>query len=278
LLNGSEKMKFKIAEENEANAKMLLASTTVGSAWSPELGAAIQELWKDQAIQDTYSKRDSPENRESINFHLNDSAAYFFENIPRFIQPGYLPTVDDVLRARVRSTGIEEAEFRFQDLGFKMVDVGGQRSERRKWIHCFENVTAVIFCASLSEYDQYLREDDKVLRMVESLTLFDELCNSSYFAKTPVILFLNKTDLFKEKIAHVDLNVCFPNYTGGCTFETATTFIKQRFLEKNHQPRRDIYTHFTCAISTENVQFVFKCVRDTLIKDVIDKIIPTMDI
>lgn len=64
----------------------------------------------------------------------------FFENIERFMSPSYIPTQADVLRARVRSTGIEEAEFRFEDITFRMVDVGGQRSERRKWIHCFDAV------------------------------------------------------------------------------------------------------------------------------------------
>ena len=47
------------------------------------------------------------------------------------MSPSYIPTQADVLRARVRSTGIEEAEFKFEDISFRMVDVGGQRSERR---------------------------------------------------------------------------------------------------------------------------------------------------
>ena len=87
----------------------------------------------------------------------------FFDNISRIMTPGYCPTSQDVLRARIKSTGlallyiadyclgIEEAGFRFADVSFKMLDVGGQRSERRKWLHCFENVTAVIYCVALSE-------------------------------------------------------------------------------------------------------------------------------
>lgn len=45
-------------------------------------------------------------------------------------------------------------------IDFRMVDVGGQRSERRKWIHCFENVTSIIFLVALSEYDQILFESE----------------------------------------------------------------------------------------------------------------------
>ena len=52
------------------------------------------------------------------------------------------------------TTGIVKIEFSFKGLTFHMFDVGGQRSERKKWIHCFDNVTAVLFIVSLSEYDQ----------------------------------------------------------------------------------------------------------------------------
>ena len=49
---------------------------------------------------------------------------------------------------------------------YRMVDVGGQRSERRKWIHCFENVTSIIFLVALSEYDQILFESDNEVQGV----------------------------------------------------------------------------------------------------------------
>jgi guanine nucleotide-binding protein G(i) subunit alpha len=67
---------------------------------------------------------------------------------------GYIPTEQDVLRSRVRTTGIVENEFEIDHNKFKMFDVGGQRNERKKWIHCFESVTAVLFVAAISEYDQ----------------------------------------------------------------------------------------------------------------------------
>jgi hypothetical protein len=63
-------------------------------------------------------------------------------------------------------------------MSVSMYDVGGQRNERKKWIHCFDDVTAVIFVASLSEYDQVLYEDNTVNRMDEAVTLFADIANS----------------------------------------------------------------------------------------------------
>ena len=95
-----------------------------------------------------------------------------------------------------------------------MFDVGGQRSERKKWIHCFEGVTAIIFCVALSGYDLVLAEDEEMNRMMESMKLFDSICNNKWFVDTSIILFLNKKDLFAEKIRQSPLTVCFPEYKG----------------------------------------------------------------
>jgi hypothetical protein len=53
-----------------------------------------------------------------------------------------------------------------------MYDVGGQKNERKKWMHCFDNVHAVMFVAALSEYDMALFEDDAENRMADALQLF----------------------------------------------------------------------------------------------------------
>jgi len=266
IVNAAMKLGVELAtDDNKKRAERLAKLPSGGDAWYTELGEDIKHLWLDPGIRKTYDMKDKY-------YQLNDSAAYFFDNIDRFMSPSYIPTQQDVLRARVRSTGIEEAEFKFEDITFRMVDVGGQRSERRKWIHCFDSVTAVIFCVALSEYDQTLREDDTQNRMKESLLLFDEICNSHWFRNITFILFLNKIDLFKEKIKSVDLKVCFENYSGGCNFEAASAFIKARFLEQNQSPHV-IYTHFTCAISTENIEFVFRCVRETVLKKILNEVI-----
>ena len=95
---------------------------------------------------------------------------------------------------------------------FRIFDVGGQRNERRKWIHAFDNVNAVVFVAAMSEYDQVLFEDETQNRMEEALQLFDQIINSKWFKTTSMILILNKKDLFEMKLAKKPLSKYFPEY------------------------------------------------------------------
>ncbi|KAJ1334385.1 hypothetical protein BSLG_007540 [Batrachochytrium salamandrivorans] len=138
-----------------------------------EVTAAVKSLWHDGGVQACFAR--------SREYQLNDSARYYFESIDRIGALGYMPTEQDVLRSRVKTTGITETTFRVGELTYRMFDVGGQRSERKKWIHCFENVTAIVFLVAISEYDQVLVEDETVNRMQEALTLFDSICNSRWF-------------------------------------------------------------------------------------------------
>ena len=200
----------------------------------------MKRLWADPGVQLCFSR--------SREYQLNDSAAYYLNALDRISQPGYVPTQQDVLRTRVKTTGIVETQFTYKNLHFKydsvlivhcqyllyasgshyvyylidcrMFDVGGQRSERKKWIHCFEGVTSIVFCVALSGYDLVLAEDGEMNRMLESINLFDSICNSKWFVGTSIILFLNKKDLFEEKIKKSPLTICFPEYKGtNCSAE-----------------------------------------------------------
>ena len=124
----------------------------------------------------------------------------------------------------------------------------------------------MIFVAAVSEYDQTLLEDPTVNRLHEALNLFESICNSSWFKRTSMILFLNKRDLFQEKIKHVPLTVAFPEYDGkDGSYKQGINFIEQQFLQLNTQDKQ-IYSHVTCATDTDNVSHVFNSVKDIVIK------------
>jgi len=150
-----------------------------------------------------------------------------------------------------------------------MVDVGGQRSERRKWLNCFSDVTAVIFVVAISAYDQKLYEDETTNRMHEELKLFKDICNSQWFSETAIILFLNKKDLFEKKIQKVPLSVCFPEYKGGNTYKEVSSFIEDKFLSQNDNPQKLIYVHHTCATDTDQITVVFKAVQDIILTKIL---------
>lgn len=120
----------------------------------------------------------------------------------------------------------------------------------------------------MSEYDLVLAEDDEMNRMRESMKLFESICNNKWFTDTSIMLFLNKKDLFQEKIKHTPLSVCFPEYAGSNTYEDACVYIKSRFEQLNRSPQaKEIYFHFTCATDTDNIQFVFGSVTDVIVKN-----------
>ena len=123
----------------------------------------------------------------------------FFMSIDRISKENYTPTEDDILLVRTPTTGVISSRFSINNHQFMIFDVGGQRSERNKWIHCLIQLL-LLFIASLSCYDQALFELDYVITMQEALNLFDEIINSRWFKRTALILFLNKADLFKIKI------------------------------------------------------------------------------
>ncbi|KAL0993567.1 hypothetical protein UPYG_G00109860 [Umbra pygmaea] len=222
---------------------------------------SIRSLWADAGIQQAYDRR-----RE---FQLGESVKYFLDNLDKLGQPDYLPTQQDILLARKPTKGIHEYDFEIRNVPFKMVDVGGQRSERRRWFECFESVTSILFLVSSSEYDQVLMEDRQTNRLSESLNIFETIVNNRVFSNVSIILFLNKTDLLEEKVCSVPIKDYFPEYTG----EPHSLPDVQRFLvecfrgKRREAPLKPLYHHFTTAINTENIRLVFRDVKDTILHD-----------
>ncbi|KAL7647477.1 UNVERIFIED_CONTAM: hypothetical protein RMT77_001073 [Armadillidium vulgare] len=263
---------------------------------------AIKSLWEDAGIQNCYDRRREFQLTDSAKYYLSDidriaAKDYlptqqdilrvrvpttgiieypfdleeikfsYLDDLDRITSSSYLPTDQDILRARAPTTGILEYPFDLDSIIFRMVDVGGQRSERRKWIHCFENVTSIIFLVALSEYDQILFESDNENRMEESKALFKTIITYPWFHNSSVILFLNKKDLLEEKIMTSHLVDYFPQYDGlQKDAIAAREFILRMFVDLNPDPEKIIYSHFTCATDTENIRFVFAAVKDTILQ------------
>ena len=261
MIRAMERLKIQYQNfDSSDKAEIVLSADleTVTTFESPYV-EAIKDLWNDSGIKECYDRR-----RE---YQLTDSAKYYLSDIDRIAEPNYLPTKQDILRARVATTGIIEHTFNLKEIRFRMIDVGGQRSERRKWIHCFENVTSIVFLVALSEYDQFLYESESENRMEESKALFKTIITYQWFQNASVILFLNKKDLLEEKIMFSHLVDYFPEYDGPQKdVIAAREFIKEMFVDQNPDTEKSIYSHFTCATDTENIRFVFAAVKDRILQ------------
>lgn len=251
-------------ESNLRNAQLIKRADSITFHQNVETYlSALKELWHDDGVQECYLRR-----RE---YQLPDSTKYFLDDIDRIAHPLYEPTEADILRVRIITHGLVEYTFNIKNVEFLMIDVGGQRSERSKWMHCFNQVKAVIFLAAISEYDQVLMESDTTNRLEESRNIFKRVSYMHWFESASIILFFNKIDLLKEKIMYSDLENYFPDYKGPKQDELAAMkFIEDWFMDI--APPRKIYTHFTCATDTENIKKVFNDVKLSVLKENLDTI------
>lgn len=256
---------FQTPGSTEAAARLMAIDSYSPNFWEAHIEKDCIHLWtKEPAIGHAYQRRSQ--------LLLLDSCSYLFTQIKRISHPDYIPTVPDILRARLRTSGIVERTFNINHVDFLFLDVGGQRNERRKWIHCFSNVTAVIFLTAISEYDEVLFEDAKVNSLHESLNVWSSICNNKYFSKTAMIIFLNKIDRFSEKIKDVPLTICFPDYTGQPNDEEeCAEHIKQRFLALNQQGKI-VFAHKTCATDTDMVKNVFENCRMVILNNALQRL------
>ncbi|XP_044531933.1 guanine nucleotide-binding protein subunit alpha-13 isoform X2 [Gracilinanus agilis] len=236
-VNGDKMMAF---DTRSAMAAQGMVETRVFLQYLP----AIRALWADSGIQHAYDRR-------------------------REFQLDYIPSQQDILLARRPTKGIHEYDFEIKNVPFKMVDVGGQRSERRRWFECFDSVTSILFLVSSSEFDQVLMEDRLTNRLTESLNIFETIVNNRVFSNVSIILFLNKTDLLEEKVQIVSIKDYFPEFEGDphCLRDVQDFLVECFRNKRRDQQQKPLYHHFTTAINTENIRLVFRDVKDTILHD-----------
>ncbi|KIM35217.1 hypothetical protein M413DRAFT_449861 [Hebeloma cylindrosporum] len=231
ILEAMPQLDLALAPQNDARCATILSlpAQIEADVLPRDVSDAVRSLWREPAVQEAVHR-----SREF------DSAVYYFNAIDRI---------------HVKTTGITATTFKVGELTYKLFDVGGQRSERKKWIHCFENVTALVFLDVV--------EDESVNRMQEALTLFDSICNSRWFVKTSIILFLNKIDLFAEKLPRSPLEDYSPDYQGGSNHDAACDYLLHRFVSLNQRAAtKQIYAHYTCATDTQQII----AIRDILLQ------------
>jgi len=169
-------------------------------------------------------------------------------------KPEYIPGEQDILMVGRKTVGVCAMELKLDRVLLRVVDVGGQRKERRKWVHFFEGITAVVFCAALTDYDEVLDEDPQANRMKESLQLFGDMMKNNMLQDAAVILFLNKKDLFRERIKKTNINTLFPAYSGAQDYDEAVEYIQQQYLSLNPNPERNVFCHTTSAVDSVDMQ------------------------
>jgi guanine nucleotide-binding protein subunit alpha len=228
------------------------------------LGEAVSDamrcLWMDSGFQIAVARS------HDLPFHEN--MLYFYNSIDLVSTPGWIPCDQDFLQARFRTTGIAETTFKLGATNLRMVDVGGQRSERKKWIHCFEDVSCMLFVAAISGYDQRTAEDPNANQMHEAFILFDLLVNSEHFKHTPIILFLNKIDVFKKKLAVSPLSQYYADFTGCNTdLYAAARYFADRFRRINKTGNREIYIYYTNATDSKLLDVTMASIQEVILRN-----------
>ncbi|QIW96012.1 hypothetical protein AMS68_001530 [Peltaster fructicola] len=264
IFGAMEEQEVDFADQgNIRYAEVVAADPEIGPTESMPVDClqAFKSLWQDAGVQLAIKKGNE--------YALHDNLTYYFANVDRLFATDYLPTDQDILRARLRTTGISETIFDTGNLTYRMFDVGGQRSERKKWIHVFDNVQVVLFLVAISGYDHVLIEDRNGNQMHEALMLFESIANSKYFVKSALILFLNKIDLFRDKVLSgtSPIREHFPDYTGADKdVEAGQEFFSKKFKNLVREPAKEAYVHFTNATDTTLLDKTMQSVQDMIVQ------------
>merc|ERR1711990_1266166 len=236
LLDAAADFEYPLADSSKE------AQQKVRDVWEKEDYARYQEivkdiviLWEDPSIQKCI--------KQKAKIQLLDSAPYFLKKAVTIGAADYLPTDDDVLRARSQTTGVVTVDF------------------------------------TLKESNQVLWEDETTNRMLEAEELFGQMLNNVFFRETPFIVFFNKWDLFKEKLKEVPLTEAYKEYTGPkdakddeAKVNHAVEFIEEKFTSQNQNRDRGIYCYHTTATDTDLVKNVMGAVQTIIFRQILGEV------
>lgn len=187
---------------------------------------------------------------------------YVEKEADRILKEGCVANEMDILHVRQRTTGLSTNVFTTKKprANWKVIDMGGQSTERRKWKFGFKEANAVIFVAALNEFDHYKEEDSYETMMEKSIELFKEVIDEQPKDKT-IILFLNKSDLFKLKMKKFKKR--FPKYKGGDDSTKAMEFVTKMYL-KSLKTARSVRVHHICALDRKLIETAWSAVTQNV--------------
>lgn len=258
---------FALPESDEAARVVRSTTSTIRLGVdrpSEEEVAAIAVLWNDPSIKECAAK--------GSEYNLLDSAPYFLDNISRISSEGYMPNDQDILRSRVITTVVSEFKFTDNGVTYRLYDVGGHRSARKTWVPFFDDCNAILFVVAVSSYNQQLAEDKDVNRIQEALVLFEAIVNHPLFNSTSIILFMNKTDLFAEKVKRFPIKPHFLDYEppgpdGPSEVKHGLKFFEKKFSSVNRNPKRELFIHETCSTDTKQIKAVLFAVNAIIVNN-----------
>ncbi|KAJ6550888.1 G-protein alpha subunit [Mycena vulgaris] len=229
----------------------------------------IDTLWSDSAVRELLEKKD---------ISLRDGGGYFMDDISRVTEPDYLPTDSDILRARIKTMGVEEHFFEKEATApgtrgvkdFWIYDVPGSRGSRAVWISFFDMVQAIVFLTPLSFYE-VLEEDTRVNRLEDSVVLWKEICANVLLQYCQLILFFNKMDILKAKLkAGLVVKDYVPSFADRPnTYVGATTYFKEKFraYHKRTSPKpRSFFYYETTAVDTRSTAKIIGAVHEEIFR------------
>ncbi|KAF7318539.1 hypothetical protein HMN09_00364000 [Mycena chlorophos] len=228
----------------------------------------MQRLWAHPSVREILSRS---------GLRLQEESGFFLDEIKVVTAPGYVPTDEHVLRARLKTLGVSEHRMRLSEPNggftreFRIFDVGGQRSMVPRWVPYFDDMDTIIFLAPISAFDQALEEDRRVNRLADSFDLWTNITRHPLLKNTAIVLFLNKIDIMQAKLAAgIRLADFYPLYGKRPNdFDSASKFLKKQFtliVKKESPVPRMFYSHLTAVIDSASTAFVLAGIRDMLMR------------
>ncbi|KAJ3389513.1 guanine nucleotide-binding protein subunit alpha [Lobulomyces angularis] len=221
-----------------------------------EIRNTLCPLWEDPDMQKCFKRR------LELEFSIQDTIPYFLNEIRRICQDNYEPTNQDIVCTRRKTLAVTETEVASKRNKFRIYDVGGHRSIRNAWISFFDDVHSIIFIVAISSYDQKMEEDKHCNRMVDAINLFGSIAESPLLEKVPIMLFLNKMDIFEEKIKLISVKKYFKEYEGGNDLKSCKNFFKNLLLKKTKRLMK--YVFFTTNTDSKLSRKLIASIDDIL--------------